>query len=85
MVCAVWKRRDGSISFGISERYELRSTLISSNFVFYNWSQILKDKVVTAAVIDQLLHHATILEFNAPSYQMETAQKRKKNLNKRRR
>ena len=52
MVCAVCKRRDGSISFGISERYELRSTLITSNFVFYNWSQIIKDEVTTAAVID---------------------------------
>ncbi len=61
----------------LSERYEQRSTLITSNLVFSNWNQIFKDEVTTAAAIDRLVHHATILELNAPSYRMQAAQNKK--------
>jgi DNA replication protein DnaC len=66
----------------LSERYEQRSTLITSNLVFSNWNQIFKDEVTTAAAIDRLVHHSTILELNAPSYRMETAQNNKKFIQK---
>ena len=48
--------------------YERRSTLITSNLVFSEWERIFKDPMATAAAIDRLVHHATILEFNVPSY-----------------
>ena len=32
------------------------------------WERIFKDPMATAAAIDRLVHHATILEFNVPSY-----------------
>lgn len=64
----------------LSERYEQRSTLITSNLVFSNWNQIFKDEVTTAAAIDHLVHHATILELNAPSYRMPAAENKKKDL-----
>lgn len=52
----------------IAERYERRSMLITSNLVFSDWERIFKDPMATAAAIDRLVHHATILEFNVPSY-----------------
>jgi DNA replication protein DnaC len=52
----------------IAERYERRSMLITSNLVFSEWERIFKDPMATAAAIDRLVHHATILEFNVPSY-----------------
>jgi len=52
----------------IAERYERRSMLITSNLVFSDWGRIFKDPMATAAAIDRLVHHATILEFNVPSY-----------------
>jgi len=52
----------------IAERYERRSTLITSNLVFSDWERIFKDPMATAAAIDRLVHHAVILEFNVPSY-----------------
>ncbi len=52
----------------IAERYERRSMLITSNLVFSDWEKIFKDPMATAAAIDRLVHHATILEFNVPSY-----------------
>ena len=52
----------------IAERYERRSMLITSYLVFSEWERIFKDPMATAAAIDRLVHHATILEFNVPSY-----------------
>jgi DNA replication protein DnaC len=42
--------------------------LITSNLVFSDWERIFKDPMATAAAIDRLVDHATILEFNVPSY-----------------
>lgn len=58
----------------LSERYEMRSTLITSNVPFAKWSTLFKDEMTTAAVIDRLVHHATILELNTSSYRMAEAQ-----------
>lgn len=66
----------------LSERYEQRSTLITSNLVFSNWNQIFKDEVTTAAAIDRLVHHATILELNVESYRMEAAQNKERETGK---
>jgi DNA replication protein DnaC len=46
----------------LGERYERRSVMITSNLVFKQWDRIFKDPMTTAAAIDRLVHHATILE-----------------------
>ena len=61
----------------LAERYEQRSTVISSNLVFSKWNQIFKDEMTTAAAIDRLVHHSTILELNTESYRMATAKNKK--------
>lgn len=60
----------------MAERYERRSMIITSNLVFSNWDQIFKNPMTTAAAIDRVVHHSTILEFNVPSYRTETAKNR---------
>lgn len=62
----------------INQRYEKRSLLITSNLAFSQWKSIFKDEMATTALIDRLVHHAEILELNAPSYRAEKAQNRKK-------
>lgn len=57
----------------ISERYERRSLLVTSNLMFSEWERIFKDTMATAAAIDRLVHHACILEFTAPSYRATEA------------
>lgn len=52
----------------IAQRYERRSVMITSNLVFSEWERIFKDPMATVAAIDRLVHHSTILEFNALSY-----------------
>ncbi len=51
----------------LSARYETRSVAITSNLPFAKWDQIFKDTITTAACVDRLVHHATVLELNAES------------------
>jgi DNA replication protein DnaC len=65
----------------LSERYEMRSVVITSNLPFGKWGNIFKDEMTTAAAIDRLIHHAEILELNAESFRIQTAKaKRQKSL-----
>ena len=59
----------------LAERYELGSVMVTSNLAFSQWEQIFKDPMTTAAAIDRLVHHCTIVELNVASYRMETAKK----------
>ena len=57
----------------LAERYERRSVLITTNLVFSQWDKIFKDPMTTAAAIDRIVHHCTILELNGSSYRTEKA------------
>jgi DNA replication protein DnaC len=57
----------------LSERYERRSLMITSNLVFSEWDKIFKDTMTTAAAIDRLVHHSVILELNNKSYRADYA------------
>lgn len=61
----------------LSERYERKSLMITSNLVFSDWDKIFKDPMTTAAAIDRLVHHSTIVEFEGPSVRAEEALKRR--------
>jgi len=61
----------------LSERYERRSVLVSSNLPFSKWERIFKDPMTTAAAIDRLVHHSVIIELNKiPSYRLDEAKKK---------
>ena len=62
----------------LAERYERRSIMITSNLVFSEWDKIFKDPMTTAAAIDRLVHHSTILELSGiDSFRTAQAQKNK--------
>lgn len=62
----------------LAERYERRSVILTSNLVFSQWGQIFKDPLTTAAAIDRVVHHSTIIEFGADmrSVRIEEAARR---------
>lgn len=60
----------------LAQRYERRSVMITSNLVFSQWDKIFKDPLTTAAAIDRIVHHATILELTGESYRNDAAKKR---------
>lgn len=63
----------------LAERYERKSVMITSNLVFSQWDQIFKDPMTTAAAIDRLVHHSTIIELAHESYRGLVALDRHKN------
>jgi DNA replication protein DnaC len=74
------QREDADLLFQlISERYEKKSLLITSNVPFGKWSEIFKDDMTTAAAVDRLVHHSEILELNTQSYRAQKAMKKVKN------
>ena len=64
----------------LAERYERRSVMITSNLVFFEWDQIFKDPLTTAAAIDRVVHHSIIIEFGKEitSLRAEEAARRNK-------
>lgn len=61
----------------IGARYERRSLLVTANQPFSEWNKIFPDQAMTLAVVDRLVHHATIFEMNVESYRRRTALERK--------
>jgi DNA replication protein DnaC len=62
----------------IGARYERRSLLVTANKPFGEWGKIFPDQAMTLAVVDRLVHHATIFEMNVESYRRRTALERKR-------
>jgi DNA replication protein DnaC len=62
----------------IGSRYERRSMLITANQPFGEWGKVFPDQAMTLAAVDRLVHHATILEMNVPSYRCNAALERKR-------
>ena len=65
----------------LAERYEQRSTVITSNLAFSGWNKIFKDDMTTAAAVDRLVHHSIVLELNTESYRISAAKKHAMHLN----
>jgi DNA replication protein DnaC len=62
----------------IGARYERCSLLVTANQPFGQWGKIFPDQAMTLAVVDRLVHHATIFEMNVESYRRRTALERKR-------
>ncbi len=54
----------------ISRRYEHGSIILTTNRGIADWGQIFEDTTVAAAILDRLLHHATVLSIPGESYRM---------------
>jgi len=57
----------------ISEWYEQKSLIITSNLEFSQWNRIFVDGRLTAALVDRLIHHAHVLSFTGESYRLSHA------------
>jgi DNA replication protein DnaC len=56
----------------VNGRYEVGSTILSSNRAFSGWGEIFGgDVVVAAAMIDRLVHHAEIISLKGASYRLK--------------
>ena len=56
----------------ISARYEKSSTILTSNLIFSQWSQVFGgDKIVTTAILDRVLHHSHVINIQGESYRLK--------------
>ena len=46
----------------LSERYERKSVMISTNLVFSEWTRIFKSPMTTMAATCRIVHHSVILD-----------------------
>lgn len=54
----------------VSRRYERGSIVLTSNRGFSDWGAVFADQVVAAAILDRLLHHATVINVKGKSFRM---------------
>jgi DNA replication protein DnaC len=62
----------------ITDRYERRSLLLTSNLPFSEWNQVFQGERMTAALLDRLTHRCSIFEMNGESYRFRESMKNKK-------
>ncbi len=55
----------------ISECYEKRSVIITTNLPFDEWNTIFYDQKLTTAILDRLVHHGLLLMHDGPSYRVQ--------------
>ena len=79
LICDEWGYvpldRDGSklLFQVISDCYEQRSVIITTNLEFSKWVNIFYDEQMTAAMIDRLVHHSYLLLFEGQSYRIKNS------------
>lgn len=57
----------------IMRRYEVRSTLMTSNRPLEEWGKLIGDVPAATAILDRFLHHATVIKIKGKSYRMKDA------------
>jgi hypothetical protein len=56
----------------VAQRYERGSMILTSNLTFGSWdSAFPSDSVLTAAMLDRILHHSTIVNINGESFRLK--------------
>lgn len=60
----------------VSRRYERGAVMLTSNLTFGAWDQAFAgDAVLTAAMLDRLMHHATVVQISGRSFRLKGKRK----------
>lgn len=57
----------------ISDAYEKRSLILTTNLEFSKWGNVFGDDHMAAAIIDRIIHHGRLIQFRGQSYRVKNA------------
>ncbi len=60
----------------VSRRYQVRSTLITTNRPFAEWREVFPNAACVVSLIDRLIHNAEIVAIEGESYRLKEARER---------
>ncbi len=55
----------------ISERYEKKATIITSNKSLTEWGKVIQDNALASALIDRLMHHGDVYYLKGESFRLK--------------
>jgi len=60
----------------ITRRYQVKSTIVTTNKAFSEWNQVFPNAGCIVALIDRLVHKAEVVEIQGESYRLKEAKER---------
>ena len=58
----------------VNRRYETKSTIITTNKSFKEWSDVFPNAACVVSLVDRLIHHSEIITLDGESYRLKEAQ-----------
>lgn len=73
-----YSNRHADLLFELTNRrYEKKSTLLTTNRPFAEWSEVFPNAACVVSLIDRLTHHAEIIPIEGKSYRLHEAQQQR--------
>ena len=69
----------------VSRRYETKSTLVTTNRPFAEWSEVFPNAACVVSLVDRLVHNAEVIAIEGDSYRLKEARERSEARAKKRR
>ena len=69
----------------VSRRYEGKSTLVTTNRPFAEWSAVFPNAACVVSLVDRLVHNAEVISIEGDSYRLKEAKERSEQRAKQRR
>ena len=64
----------------ISQRYESKSTMVTTNKPFAEWASVFPNAACVVSLVDRLVHHAEVIAIEGDSYRLKEAKERSEQL-----
>jgi DNA replication protein DnaC len=72
-------REDAKLFFQLIDlRYEKNSTIFTTKANFKDWGEVFQDSKLANAILDRILHHATVINIVGDSYRIKNHLEREK-------
>ncbi|MGB8481635.1 MAG: IS21-like element helper ATPase IstB [Acidobacteriaceae bacterium] len=60
----------------VSRRYEAKSTVVTTNKAFSDWSEVFPNAACVVSLVDRLIHHSEVISIEVESYRLKEAKER---------